>query len=196
MILMNDNSMTQNTEFQTMTTTKKSHWFIWILAFQLPMLPAESAVTEQQNDKPLTSQHKEQAEWQSYQQKLGGFLQAFDAVKIQKANKIKEQLMPAMQREVQQLNQQIQDIKKQLKLASEVEDPEQTQESQQSLHEQLKALKQKNTRMSFIYKHLKAYQFQARNIKTAGVVRKDMLLEFAELMKSGQNGKESESNKP
>lgn len=157
-----------------------------LLTVHTPVLQAATNTQELAAAKPSAQKPASWPDLSAFEKKLQRFLHAFEAVKVQKANKIKDQLMPAMQREVQHLNQQILQLKDQLKQAGKQQEPPTDQVRLLVLTEELKTVSQRHQRMAFIHKHLKAYSFQARNIKTAGVVRKDMLLEFVELMKANR----------
>jgi len=160
---------------------------LMLLAVHTPVvLQAATNTQEQAAAKPSAQISNSWPDLSAFEKKLQRFLHAFEAVKVQKANKMKDQLMPVMQHEVQHLNQQIVQLKDQLKQARKQQEPPTDQARLQALTEQLKTVSQRHQRMAFIHKHLKAYPFQARNIKTAGVVRKDMLLEFVELMKANR----------
>ena len=162
---------------------------LMLLMVQLPQLQA--ATTDQSDTTPAISQSASPPEIGTFEKKLEQFIQAFDAIKVQRANKLKEKLMPDMHAEVQYLNRHIKQLKEQLKKARQDKDQETGQVQQPeliaSLNGQLKALNKRYQRLSFIHQHIRAYPFQARNIKTAGVVRKDMLLEFVELMKANRS---------
>jgi DNA repair exonuclease SbcCD ATPase subunit len=187
MILMNDERTTQHK--QTMKSGIQA-LALALLTVQLPPLQAATGTAAQPENTPAATQISQPPDLAAFEKKLDRFIQAFDAIKVQRANKFKDQLMPDMQAEVQHLNSHIKQLKAQLKQARKHLEPQNEQAQQQalikSLTEQLKALNQRNQRLSFIHKHLKAYPFQARNIKTAGVVRKDMLLEFVTLMKANR----------